>query len=71
MADDAQILQNLDVIVRKAELEPEQAHAWALFRAADNWLCGLDNGLTEDPVRCARLFAGLRARSTRSIRPRQ
>ena len=45
----------------EADLEPECARAWALFRTVDYWLWGLDNGLTQDPVRCARLFAALLA----------
>lgn len=59
MADDVEILRHLDTIVREAGLEPERARTWAVFRTIDYWLWGLDNGLTEDPVRCARLMAAL------------
>lgn len=59
MADDAEIRADLGMVVAAAHLDPDRALAWALFRTVDYWLWGLDNGLTEDPVRCARLFAAL------------
>lgn len=43
------------VIVEHAGLEFDRATAWVVFRTVDYWLWGLDYGLTEDPVRCARL----------------
>lgn len=43
-------------VVEAGRLDPELARAWTLFRAVDYWIWGLDNGLTEDPVRCARII---------------
>jgi streptomycin 6-kinase len=44
-----------DVIVTEAGLDRDRAAAWVLFRSIDYWLWGLTYGLTEDPMRCARL----------------
>lgn len=43
-------------VVEAGGLDPDLARAWALFRAIDYWLWALDYGLTEDPVRCARII---------------
>ncbi|MGS0686874.1 aminoglycoside phosphotransferase family protein [Nakamurella sp. GG22] len=59
MPDDAAILAHLDTLVRTAELDDRRALAWARLRTIDYWLWGLSAGLTEDPVRCARLAAAL------------
>jgi streptomycin 6-kinase len=50
----------LDTLVSAAGLTLRLADDWALLRTAEYWLWGLDNGLTEDPVRCARICAALR-----------
>ncbi len=59
MPDGAAILAHLDTLVRTAELDDRRALAWARLRTIDYWLWGLSAGLTEDPVRCARLSAAL------------
>ncbi|HEX4212386.1 MAG TPA: aminoglycoside phosphotransferase family protein [Candidatus Dormibacteraeota bacterium] len=58
----AGILAVLDVIVDAAGLDRERAAIWGFVRAIDYWVWGLDNGLTEDPVRCNRVAAALAAR---------
>ena len=55
MATDAEARRWFDVIAREAALDPDRARAWVLFRTADYWLWGVSWGLTEDPVRCARI----------------
>jgi streptomycin 6-kinase len=49
----------LDVLIAESGLESARAHAWTRFRTVDYWLWGLTHGLTEDPVRCARLLAAV------------
>ncbi|MET1007958.1 MAG: aminoglycoside phosphotransferase family protein, partial [Propionibacteriaceae bacterium] len=49
-----------DLVVGAAELDHERARSWVLLRSVDYWLWGLDHGLTEDPVRCARLVQHFR-----------
>ena len=58
-ADDAAIHSLLATIVSAGQLEPDRAYAWAVVRATSYWLWGLENGLTEDPVRCRRLLDAL------------
>jgi streptomycin 6-kinase len=55
-ADSRDVRTLLDVIVEAGGLDPEKAHAWTVVRAVDYWLWGLENGLTEDPIRCHRLL---------------
>ena len=55
MTTDDEVLHWFDVIVSEAGLDRARARAWVRFRAVDYWLWGLSYGLTEDPVRCARL----------------
>jgi streptomycin 6-kinase len=57
MPDDAAILHWLTVLVEAAALDLERSVAWVRFRTVDYWLWGLRHGLTEDPLRCARLMA--------------
>ncbi len=59
MPDDAAILAHLDTVVRTAGLDERRAFAWTRLRTVDYWLWGLSAGLTEDPVRCARLAGAL------------
>lgn len=55
-AHDATAVRELQaVLVAAAGLDAERSQAWTAIRAADYWLWGLANGLTEDPVRCHRL----------------
>ncbi|GAA4205703.1 aminoglycoside phosphotransferase family protein [Actinocatenispora rupis] len=59
MPDDATIRRCLAAAVDAAGLDRDRARAGVLFRTVDYWLWGLGVGLTEDPVRCARLVAAL------------
>lgn len=52
-ADDLRRL--LHRIADAAGLDADRAAGWTVVRAVDYWLWGLENGLTEDPLRCARL----------------
>ncbi|GAA2111114.1 aminoglycoside phosphotransferase family protein [Microlunatus panaciterrae] len=54
MSDDA-VFEHFHTLVDQAELCEERAYAWVVLRSVDYWVWGLDHGLTEDPVRCARL----------------
>ncbi|GAA1435746.1 streptomycin 6-kinase [Microlunatus lacustris] len=42
-------------IADAAGLDVDRAAGWTVVRAVDHGLWGLENGLTEDPARCARL----------------
>ena len=55
MTTDDEVRRHAGTIIREASLEPDRAHAWIRFRTIDYWLWGLGYGLTEDPIRCARL----------------
>lgn len=55
MTRDGDVLRHIETIVREVGLDRERALAWLVYRTVDYWLWGLDFGLTEDPVRCARL----------------
>jgi streptomycin 6-kinase len=59
MPDAAAIRHWLEVLVADAGLDPARALPWVRFRTVDYWLWGLAYGLTEDPVRCARLLDAL------------
>jgi streptomycin 6-kinase len=50
-----EIVPHFDTVVHEAELDRDRARDWVIFRTVDYWLWGLNAGLTEDPVRCARL----------------
>lgn len=56
MPDRSALRAFFDAVVEAGALDPELARARTLFRAVDYWLWGLDHGLTEDPVRCARII---------------
>lgn len=60
MADDRTIRAQLARIARAADVDHDHAQAAVTFRASDYWLWGLRNGLTEDPIRCARLLSAIR-----------
>ena len=60
LADDHAIRRALEILVHEADLDRDRAHAWVLYRTIDYWLWGLDYGLTEDPIRCARLITAFR-----------
>jgi len=55
MTRDGDVLRHIETIVREVGLDRERAWSWVVYRTVDYWLWGLDFGLTEDPVRCARL----------------
>jgi streptomycin 6-kinase len=55
MGTDDEVRRWFGVIIDVAALDPNRALHWVVFRAIDYWLWGLGYGLTEDPVRCARL----------------
>lgn len=55
MGSDADIVRHIGTVVREAGLDCDRALTWIVYRTVDYWLWGLDYGLTEDPVRCARL----------------
>ena len=59
MADDRVINDQLARIAGAAGLDLDHARTAALYRTVDYWLWGLKHGLTEDPVRCARLCAAI------------
>ncbi|MBA2468968.1 MAG: kinase [Chloroflexia bacterium] len=55
MPRDDDVLRHIDTLVREAGLDRARARSWIVYRTVDYWLWGLGYGLTEDPVRCARL----------------
>ncbi|TCO47739.1 streptomycin 6-kinase [Kribbella antiqua] len=55
--DMTEIVPHFDTAVTEAALDRDRARDWVVFRTVDYWLWGLRHGLTEDPVRCARLVA--------------
>lgn len=59
MPDDEAIRHWARVLADAAGIDRGHARNWILFRTASYWLWGLDHGLTEDPVRCARLVAAM------------
>ncbi|GAA0934096.1 aminoglycoside phosphotransferase family protein [Kribbella koreensis] len=56
MADGAEIRDHFATIVSEAELDPERARDWVVFRALDYGLWGLAHRLTIDPERCRRIL---------------
>jgi len=61
MTDDGEIRHWLDVVASAAGIDLAHARRWVMFRTASYWLWGLAQGLTEDPVRCARLIRAVRS----------
>lgn len=49
----------LSIVVDAGGLDAGRARGWAIVRAVDYWLWGLENGLTEDPRRCRRVVEAL------------
>lgn len=60
MEDDRMIRAQLATIAAAAGIDRDHALAAVIFRTVDYWLWGLRHGLTEDPVRCARLIRAIR-----------
>lgn len=50
---------HFETAVTAAGLDRDRARDWVIWRTVDYWLWGLSVGLTEDPVRCARLIESL------------
>jgi streptomycin 6-kinase len=48
-----------DRLERATGLDRSRADAWLQVRTIGYWLCCLEAGLTEDPLRCARIVAAL------------
>jgi streptomycin 6-kinase len=59
MSDAGEIRHWIGVLVEAAGLDWDWVVAGIRFRTVDYWLWGLAYGLTEDPVRCARLMAAV------------
>lgn len=55
MADAATLREFVGRVVAAGGLDPDLTAAWMQVRTVDYWLWALGIGLTEDPVRCARL----------------
>jgi len=53
---DRAVHDHLRTVITEADLRPDRARAWVIFRAADYLFWGLRHGLTEDPPRCRRLL---------------
>ncbi len=59
LQSDAEIRQVLAALLESGALNSEKARAWVVVRCVDYWLWGLENGLTDDPVRCERLLRAI------------
>ncbi len=55
MRGPAELAAHLLTLCAAAELDHARVRAWSLVRCLDYWLWGLSVGLTEDPLRCARV----------------
>jgi streptomycin 6-kinase len=53
------VTQLLAVLVESGNLDADKARGWAIVRSVEYWLWGLQNGLTEDPLRCERIVDAL------------
>jgi streptomycin 6-kinase len=53
------IVRQFDTVVAAAGIASDRARDGVIFRTVEHWLWSLSNGLTEVPVRCARLLAAL------------
>ncbi len=59
MGDAASIRRSADRLLAATGFAPERAAGWLLLRTVDYWFWGRRVGLTEDPLRCARLVTAL------------
>lgn len=55
MREPAELAAHLDTLCAVAAIDRERVRAWSVVRCLDYWLWGLSVGLTEDPLRCARV----------------
>ncbi|GAA1599778.1 aminoglycoside phosphotransferase family protein [Kribbella hippodromi] len=53
------VVEYFDLAVHEAGLDRDRARDWVIWRTVDYWLWSLSAGLTEDPLRCARLTRSL------------
>jgi streptomycin 6-kinase len=60
MQTDAEIREHFSTLVATAALHRDRARDWVVYRTVDYYLWCLSAGLTEDPVRCARLLRAFR-----------
>lgn len=54
---DDDVIRAFDRFVRVAQVPTERARAWVVLRSFSYLTWGIENGLTEDPVRCRRLIS--------------
>ena len=59
LPDRGAIRRFADRLVGATGLDRSRARAWLEVRTCAYWLWGLEAGLTEDPLRCARVVAAL------------
>lgn len=51
--------RRMAIVTEAAELDLELARRWAVVRVVDYWIWALEQGLTEDPVKCRTLLEWL------------
>lgn len=61
MPSSAAVIGHFDTVVQEAGVDRGHARDWAVFRAVDYWLWGMNAGLTADPPRCGRLVTAFLA----------
>jgi streptomycin 6-kinase len=49
----------LNTLIKAGHLDANLSMQWVVVRCVDYWLWGIEHGLTEDPVRCARILDAL------------
>lgn len=59
LSNDDAIRDLLAGIATAGSLRLDVARGWSIVRCVDYWLWGLEHGLTEDPVRCARVVGAI------------
>ena len=59
LPDRAAVRRYADVVVEAAGGSTQRSRGWLVVRTVDYWLWSLTAGLTEDPVRCARVIDAL------------
>ena len=59
LPDQAAVLRYADLVVEAAGGDTQRSRAWLVVRTVDYWLWCAGAGLTEDPVRCARVIEAL------------
>jgi streptomycin 6-kinase len=64
LPDDASVRRFADRLVRATGLDRSRARAWLRVRTVSYWLWAVEAGLTEDPLRCARVVAATSTRDS-------